>query len=297
MSHRVVQLSDTHFLEPGAEPEGGFAYDTSVAFEAVLADLKGQPVDLVAVTGDVADHGRPAQYRRAAEAFAQLDAPVNACPGNHDQHVAFSGVARPTVATSRVVHVDNWCHLFVDSNAGVLTTDTDGNLSDPDDYLERLHINGALGEREAAWVRAQAAITDAAHLFIWLHHPPAPTAPLSADDAYAAEWAAVIPDLSELRGIAGGHTHVPGEYDFAGVPVWMAPSLKNNFDLEAQTTLPPGYRTYRFHEDGRIEADVRLLDDDRWPRVRYGRAVHSLMMGEISWDEFDVIVARKAARA
>ena len=67
---RVAQLSDTHFREADAEPEGTHGYDTSEAFDAV-ADHLGQrdDIDLVVVTGDVADHGRPAQYELASTAL------------------------------------------------------------------------------------------------------------------------------------------------------------------------------------------------------------------------------------
>jgi hypothetical protein len=74
-------------------------------------------LDLVVVTGHIADHGRAAQYRRAAELFGTLPAPVNVCPGNHDQHLAFSvGMARPTIGTSRAMEVGNWCFLFVEAD-------------------------------------------------------------------------------------------------------------------------------------------------------------------------------------
>ena len=37
---RILQLSDTHFLEDGTEAEGGEgAYDTDAAFDAVMADV------------------------------------------------------------------------------------------------------------------------------------------------------------------------------------------------------------------------------------------------------------------
>jgi len=116
---RVAHLSDTHFLAEGEHAEGGFAYDTGEAFEAVRDHLTNyRPHDLIVVTGDIADHGRPAQYQRAAAAFAQLDAPVNVCPGNHDQDIAFTmGMGRPGVGTSRAIEVGGWCFLFVDSNA------------------------------------------------------------------------------------------------------------------------------------------------------------------------------------
>ncbi|MEM7096395.1 MAG: metallophosphoesterase [Actinomycetota bacterium] len=295
MARRVVQLSDTHFLEAGSAPEGGFAYDTVAAFDALLPHIRSLAPDLVAVTGDVADHGRLEQYRVAAEAFERIGRPVNLCPGNHDQHAAFTSVARPTLATSRVVHSDNWCHLFVDSNAGALTVGPDGELSDPEDYDDRLHINGVLGEREARWIHEQAELTDADHLFIWCHHPPAPTAGISADEAYEAEWRSLLPEIANLRGIAAGHTHVPGEYELLGVPVFMAPALKNNFDIEARTLLPPGFRSFDFRDDGSVTSELHFADGPEWPRAPYGRAVHALMTGELSWQEFNAIVARKAA--
>jgi len=86
---RVAQLSDAHFLERGLEPEGSHGYDTSDAFEAVLDDLSGRELDLVVVTGDIADHGRAEQYEIAAAAFARLPFPVFACPGNHDFDSSF----------------------------------------------------------------------------------------------------------------------------------------------------------------------------------------------------------------
>jgi len=204
------------------------------------------------------------------------------------------------VSTSRMLRVDNWCHLFVDSNAGALRDTGDGHLVDPELYEDRLHINGTLGARETAWIREQVAATDAEHVFIWLHHPPQQTgpqgsAPLVADDGYAAEWQALLSDLPTVRGLGAGHSHVPAAYELDGVPVFMAPSFKNNFDLQAKTLLPPGYRTYEFGDDGSVKSENRFVDEDRWPRHPYGRAVHSLMMAEITFDEFNEIAARKTA--
>ncbi len=294
---RVAQLSDTHFLAPGDTFEGGFGYDTSAAFEAVLADVEsGEALDLVAVTGDVADHGRAEQYRVAAAAFSRLPAPVNVCPGNHDQHAVFgAGMGRPSIGTSRVLELGDWCFLFVDSNAGVLRVDETGLTHDPEDYEERLHRNGALGAREAARVRSMHDTSSAEHVFIWLHHPPDPQAPLSHDADYAEEWRAVMPDLPKVRGFGGGHTHVPDEHTFEGVPVFVAPAFKNNFDLEAATLLPPGYRRYEFEPEGTVRSETHLVGEDTWPRHPLGRSVMSLLRGEISYAEFDEIVARRNA--
>ena len=295
-SIRVLQLSDTHFLAEGAEAEGGFAYDTSEAFDAVFEHCGANAggADMVVVTGDIADHGEPDEYRLAASAFARFEVPVNVCPGNHDFDAPFTvGVARPGVSTSRVVEAGPWAFVFVDSNAGGMIVDETGRTIDPSDG-SRLHRNGTLGMREAAWIRDVCARTAAQHVFVWVHHPPAPRLQLSFDADYAAEWAATMAGLPKLRGIGGGHTHVPDVYDFHDVPVFVAPSLKHCFDLDAQTWLPPGYRTYEFGADGSVTSDLHLIDDDRWPRRPLGRALISLFRGELTYDDLAEIAARRA---
>ncbi len=98
---RILQLSDTHFLEDGAAPEGAAAYNTDEAFDAVFRHIgEHDDLDLVVVTGDVADHGRRPQYRKAAEAFSRFSVAVNVIPGNHDQEAVFTAsMARPSVST------------------------------------------------------------------------------------------------------------------------------------------------------------------------------------------------------
>lgn len=296
MTIRIAQLSDTHFLEPGEEAEGGFAYDTSAAFEAVLADLSDQPeFDAIVVTGDVADHGRPEQYRIAFEALNRLPSPVQVTPGNHDQDAAFRvGLGGTQVTTPRVVHQENWCFVFVDSNAGMMVDDGTGHRVDPD-YHDRLHANGRLGPAESASIEQVCANTDAEHVFVWVHHPPNTGFDAERDLTYDAEWASLLAKLPIIKGLGAGHTHMPGEIEVEGRPVFVCPAFKNNFDLEAKTLLPPGYRTYAFDSDGTITSETRLIDGDTWPRSPMPRSVVALLSGELTFDQFNEIVARKAA--
>lgn len=296
---RVAQLSDTHFLEPDAGPEGGFAYDTSAAFDAALAHLRARDTapDLVVVTGDIADHGRPEQYEIALDAFVQLPGRVHLCPGNHDFDAPLRAeAARYDVHLPRVTTHGPWAFVYVDSNAGGMIDDGAGGRVDPPGE-QRLHSHGSLGADESAWLRDTLRDLDAEHVFVWLHHPPAPDVALSYDEGYAREWSALVDALEDVRGFGAGHTHVPVTYRFADRPVFVAPALKNNFDLDASTFLPPGYRSYEFGDDGSIASEVHLLDDDRWPRRPMGRAVRSLFAGEITFVELDAIVARKRAEA
>ena len=295
---RVGQLSDTHFLEPGHAPEGGHAYDTSEAFEAVLGHIEeAAPLDLMVVTGDIADHGRAEQYDIARAAFERIDVQVNVCPGNHDFDAPFrAGLPTDGVTAERVIEVANWAFLFVDSNAGQMVPDDDGKLIDPPGE-HRLHANGLLGEQEAQWVRDRCASVTAEHIFVWLHHPPAVPVGMFDNDPYDAEWHALLGDLPQLRGLGGGHTHIPAQYEVAGRPVIVAPSFKNNFDLDGDTWLPPGYRTYDFAEDGTVTSDVHLIDDERWPRRPLGRALRSLFAGDLTFEELADIVARRQRQA
>jgi len=294
---RIVQLSDTHFLQDGTPAEGGDgAYDTDAAFDAVFDHIsENHDPQMVVVTGDIADNGIADEYRKAAEAFSRFDAPVNVCPGNHDHFGHYSArMGRPGVSTSRVIEIGSWAHVFVDSAAGTLLEQPSGTVADPPEQA-RLHSNGGLGRREAAWIRETYDAITAEHVFVWLHHPPAAPLGLTADAAYEAEWRALLQDLPNVRGFGGGHTHVPDDYEIDGRRVAVAPSLKNNFSMSPQTWLPPGYRTYEFNPDGSWSSDVHLVDDDRWPRRPFGSLLASLFRGDIGHDELRQIIERRNA--
>jgi 3',5'-cyclic-AMP phosphodiesterase len=293
---RVGQLSDTHFLEPGLEPEGGHGYDTLEAFEAVLEHLRRHDqLDLIVVTGDIADHGRPEQYEMAAAAFARLPAPVVVCPGNHDFDDPFrNGFAAYAIDVPLETDHGIWSFVYADSNAGAMLAGDDGRPVDPPGN-DRLHRNGSLGVAESERLRTALDRANGDHLFVWLHHPPAADVPISFDAEYTAEWEAVIESGPRVRGVGAGHTHVPSSYRFADRQVFVSPSLKNNFDIDASTWLPPGYRTYEFHADGEVTSEVHLVDDERWPRQPFGRALRSLFRGEITFEQLAEIVARRRA--
>lgn len=298
MTIRIGQLSDTHFLSQGEDPEGGFGYDIDAAFDAVLGDMEHKhavlPFDLVVVTGDVADHGRPDQYQVAGKALQRVPAPVVVTPGNHDQDATFTAGMG---TTPRVIELENWCFLLVDSNSGVMLDDGNGGRVDPD-YNERLWGNGSLSTAEAAWINEACAATEADHVFVWLHHPVGTdNGAVSQSNAYEDEWREVLAANPMIRGLGAGHTHMPTIVDFAGRSVHVCPSLKTNFDAEITVMLPPGWLSYFFEPDGTFGSEVHLVDGDAWPRRSLPRSVAALLRGDISHAEFDAIVARKTAQA
>lgn len=80
----VAQVSDTHF------DLGTRNAERAQRVMAYLADLRRRP-DVIVVTGDITDSGKPDQYAEARMAL-EADIPVLMIPGNHDERAAFREV-------------------------------------------------------------------------------------------------------------------------------------------------------------------------------------------------------------
>src|SRR3546814_11360138 len=80
----IAQITDTHIKLPGK-----LAYkkvDTAAMLRACVAELlalKPQP-DLILLTGDLVDLGRPEEYDHLKSILAPLRQRIIAIPGNHD---------------------------------------------------------------------------------------------------------------------------------------------------------------------------------------------------------------------
>src|SRR3546814_2041360 len=80
----ISQITDTHIKLPGK-----LAYkkvDTAAMLRACVAELlalKPQP-DLILLTGDLVDLGRPEEYDHLKSILAPLRQRIIAIPGNHD---------------------------------------------------------------------------------------------------------------------------------------------------------------------------------------------------------------------
>jgi hypothetical protein len=79
--------------------------------------------------------------------------------------------------------------------------------------------------------------------------------------------------------------------ELAGVPIRTCPAFTINLDFREFTTLPPGYRTYEFHDNGDV-TECHLLDGGPWKRHKLPKPAAAWLMGEIVWDEMQSQIRR-----
>ena len=284
---RVTQFSDTHFR---VNPEGE-SRNTDDTWDAVFVDAfdEARPLpDLVVITGDIANDGTEAEYLKIAEHFARIPVPAVVCPGNHDRQVPFDAILpRPGLSNGRTMRIENWLFLFADSNADGRERRPDGSLVDRED---RTMAHGRFGDPELAWMAETVGGSDADHAFVWPHHPPGVVG-FFKSEVHDAEFERLIDMAPAIRGVGAGHTHTNTVLECAGRPIHQCPSLWVNLDMKEYTTLPPGYRTYEFAEDGSITSEAHLVGEERWPRDPINEPARRMLRGEISYEEMQAELA------
>jgi 3',5'-cyclic AMP phosphodiesterase CpdA len=220
---RIAQLSDLHLTPDGAPLYG--VIDTEAAFQAALAALhrlhaEGVALDLVLLTGDLANHGHPAAYQRLADGLATLPWPCAVLPGNHDDpsrlRACFAGQA------------------WSEGELACATVDlAEGRILLLDTRLPGAE-GGALSAAHLAWLERAA---DGRPALLAMHHPPFSVG-MPAMDAIAcaggdrlAGWLGQHP---EVAGLLCGHVHRSVFTAFAGRPAVVAPSTAHQIAWQPQ---------------------------------------------------------------
>ncbi len=215
---RIAQLSDLHLTADGALLFGRI--NTWASFGAALLRLNGldpRP-DFLVLTGDLADHGDAATYRRLADRLHELGIPHAVIPGNHDDRRQLrSAFAFP----GRI----GACHQRVDLEAGVLL------------LLDTLVPGKSWGEitpAHIAWL--DSVMADRRPALLALHHPPFSVGIPGMDrircrgEGILADWLGRHPEVAALL---CGHVHRFVATTFAGRPAVTAPSPAHQIALAA----------------------------------------------------------------
>lgn len=234
---RILHLSDTH-LFAGADGERRRHYDrvdTTQALRRVLERAGSLArLDLVLVSGDLADDGNADSYRTLRDLLtpwaAERGATVGYVMGNHDLADGFQAVlgdreAVTTVRGRRIIRLDSSV-----PGAGY----------------------GAIGPAQLQWLRSELATPAELGSVVVLHHPPVPAAtPLLA--ALKLQKPHELLDIcaaGDVRLILAGHYHHPLATQAAGIQVLVAPGVANTTDV----TVADG------HESARVGSGFALVE-------------------------------------
>ncbi len=205
--------------------------------------------DLVLVTGDVADHGAPEEYDRAAELLAGLDAHL--VPGNHDRREAMRtmlGLPADGPITS-TVEVGRTVVVLADSHVPG-------------------HDHGELARESAVLVEEAAA--ERRPLIVALHHPPLRIGSRLLDPIRLLDPEPLLAPLRAReapRVVLCGHAHTALSTAVEGIPVRIAPgvasTLRLPYEPEPDTLdrqAPPGLALHHLDEDtGELHTHVRTF--------------------------------------
>ncbi|MET7283931.1 metallophosphoesterase [Kribbella sp. NPDC005582] len=178
------------------------------------------PVDVVLVSGDLADHGLPAEY---AELAAELptDVPVLVLPGNHD----VSAPLRAGLAGFVDAAGDGHPVHQVRDVAGARFVLVDSTVPDED--------HGLLSKESLAWLDGVLREPFDGPIFVAMHHPPLVMHHPVMDQWLLFEQPALEAVLAgkPITAILTGHVHNPVATTFAGHPVLGAPGIRSTVPL------------------------------------------------------------------
>jgi 3',5'-cyclic AMP phosphodiesterase CpdA len=250
----IAHLSDTHF---------GGRFSPATRARRVLTHLAtlDPPVDVVLLTGDIADHGTDEEYAEATMILGEwVGPPMLLCPGNHDVREGYA-VMRGLPADGPV----NESHRV----GGALFCMLDSMVPAPPG--ERID-HGHLTADTLAWLdRELAGRTTEEPAFVCLHHPPV-TIHLGLMDPIRLdnpdELAAVLDRHDGVVAVLVGHAHsacaTTFEHPRRPLPVLVPGGVVSTVTMDAEPfptitgDLPP---TYAVHvvDAGRIVTHWRSL--------------------------------------
>jgi Icc protein len=249
---KILQITDPHLYGNASGNLRGVETDSSLRH--VLNDALGEGISAsqagysaILATGDLVQDD-PSGYLRFKSIFGGLQAPVLCVPGNHDEPDAMrQSLCEDPFQYCGTRAIGAWQFIMLDSY-------------DPG------HVGGRLATSELARLDAALAASPA-HALVCLHHHPVPMGSRWLDGvglANADDFWRIVDLHAHVRAIAWGHVHQAHDGERNGVRLLGTPSTCAQFlphsDRYAIDNLPPAYRRFELHDDGRLHTAVHWVE-------------------------------------
>ncbi len=253
---KCIQITDPHlFSHVGGELLGINTQDT---FSQVLKEIQQSSFsyEFILATGDLVQDRAKESYARFCQQIKALQKPVFWTTGNHDylpdMYEVLGQYAGDIYPHKHILLGDKWQILLLDSQVYGFPY-------------------GELSQGQLNWLATKLEQFPQRYSLIILHHHI-----LSTNSAWldqhnlrnAQEFADVLVPFKQVKGILYGHIHQEVDRQWQGYQVMATPSTciqfkpdSNNFALD---TLQPGWREITLHADGRIETQVKRIQEKQF---------------------------------
>jgi 3',5'-cyclic AMP phosphodiesterase CpdA len=210
----LVQLTDTHIVEPGQLLYGKVDTAAHLADAVKQVNRMSPQPDLVMITGDLVEHPGTETYGNFARLIEPLAVPAFVIPGNHDD----PQLMREHFKDSPVFPVtdETFQYTIEDFEFRILALNSHYDNSELPFF----------GERRLRWLEDALGESDRPTL-IAIHHPPMQTG-IEFIDMVGEHWYADITQLlaqhPHVQLVISGHGHSDTVGHNGHVPVYMAGS-------------------------------------------------------------------------
>ncbi len=230
----VAHLSDPHVTTGalGAEPVAGLHR----ALGRVLG-LQIRP-DCVVITGDLTEHGTPAEYAVLRDVLERFPIPVHLAVGNHDKVEAFLDAFAGTRFVGNVRDAGAGgpeASYIVEYPAATVIVLDSKQPGTP---------GGHLGPDQIRWLDEALGVRRDVPAMVCLHHPPMALGIVFLDGMRlddGEELAAVIVRHRHVARVLAGHDHRAITAGFAGSVLTVAPSTYRQSELGLRDAATMGY--------------------------------------------------------
>jgi 3',5'-cyclic AMP phosphodiesterase CpdA len=219
----IAQISDTHMAGAGKKTYGIAPMAENLAR---CIDHINQLVplpDVVLVTGDIANAGRPAEFTQATSLLAKLKMPFHVVPGNHDeQSRLLASFGRPACSA-----IEGGFICYVVDGYDVRMIGLDSTMAGAS--------GGQICQTRADWLDHVLGQVPDKPTLIFMHHPPLKCNVLETDeDGFegANLLAGVVAKYSNIERIVCGHIHLTTHARWHGTVVSTAPSMGMQLGLD-----------------------------------------------------------------
>lgn len=269
----IAQITDLH-VTTGRDPLNHLRNEQRLR-EVLrsIHDLKPRPVAIIA-SGDLVDHGEPAEYAQLKAILAGAEIPIYFGVGNHDRRKAFCEALEGPYAQR---DENGYIQYAVDfGELRMVVCDT----------LDEARERSGFDAERAAWLAATLAADPVTPTIVVLHHPPILSGVKWMDPDPDAPWIGQLADVlrgqEQVRVVLCGHVHRAFHGLFAGHVVATSPATSIQVTLnltpidmerpdgrEILTAEPPGFVLVAV-DKGQVTTHVCVAGDFE-PAVAYSR--------------------------